>query len=64
MNLRYVIRNGERVLQTGRVEPVSEWKTMDPPHDYLQAHVTLRHEIVWQDIPLCNEETGEPLEEK
>jgi hypothetical protein len=60
MNLRFVVRNGKRILQTAHVEPIMEWKDMGDSG--LQAKVQTGVKESWIDVPLCDEETGEEIE--
>ena len=63
MNLRFVLRRGEKVLQYAITEPIEEWKT-DPYADHTQYKVITGHRTTWHDIPLCNEESGETIGEE
>ena len=49
-NLRYVIRNGEKVLQFS--ETVPEYGRTDDNH-----LVPIGLNVYWQDVPLCEDET-------
>ena len=49
-NLRYVIRNGEKVLQFS--ETVPEYGRTDDNH-----LVSIGLNVYWQDVPLCEDET-------
>ena len=60
MDLRYVIRNGEKVLQVG-FRDVEYGYTDIPGHPEIQARVPIGSRQGWMDVPVCDEETGLPL---
>lgn len=57
MNLRFVIRDGEKILQY----EIGEYDG-EPYYDALgrRKHNTCN---VWKDIPLCDEDTGKEIKE-
>jgi hypothetical protein len=57
MNVRFVIRDGKKILQYETEEYEGA-----PYYDALgrRKHNT---RSVWKDIPLCDEDTGEEIEE-
>lgn len=61
MNLRFIIREGKRILQYCEVRPIEEWKS-DPNGGPIQFKVLKGHTYTWHDIPLCDEVTGEEIE--
>jgi len=60
MNLRFVLRDGKRILQSSHAEPIMEWKDMGDSG--LQAKVQTGVKESWVDVPLYDEETGEEIE--
>lgn len=63
MNMRWVEREGKMILQYCVAQPIEEWKS-DPHGGPIQFKVLKAHKYTWYDVPVCNEETGEELEEK
>ena len=63
MILRFVLRNGEKVLQYGISEQLVEWKS-DPHGGVVQYKVLTGYRITWYDIPICDELTGIELEKE
>lgn len=51
-NLRFVLRDGKRVLQQIEVSK-----------SYQSASGQQKIHHIWKDVPLINEETGEPIGE-
>lgn len=60
-SLRFVIRNGEKVLQYSRTEIVEDWKS--DGGILLYKDVT-EYKLTWHDVPLIDESTGVEIEEE
>jgi len=61
VNLRFIIREGKRILQYCTREPIEEWKS-NPDGSPIQFKVLKGYTLTWHDIPLCDETTGEEIE--
>lgn len=62
MNLRYVIRNGERVLQQGWLEVthfLSEREIHPIGTVFPRSYTPMDIKEIWQDIPTVKEEQDE-----
>lgn len=66
MNLRFIMRNGKKVLQYGELVPIFHTeKVEDSIVSGLRYNkfIDRTYEMQWFDIPLIDEETGEEIEE-
>lgn len=63
MKLRFVLRNGEKVLQYGISEQLEEWKS-DPNGGVIQRKVLTGYRTTWYDVPVCDESSGVELGEE
>lgn len=61
--MRWVKRDEKMILQYCVYEPIEEWK-QDPSGGPIQFKILKDHKYTWYDVPVCDEETGEELEQK
>ncbi len=61
MNLRYIIRDGEKVLQYCTEQAIEEWVAAKGDATFQYKGIK-GYKYTWHDIPLCDEETGEEME--
>lgn len=62
MTLRFVIRNGQKILQYGYMMAVYDTGKEKISDNGLFVSPIVEHKMVWQDIPVCDEETGEEID--
>jgi hypothetical protein len=62
MNLRFVIRDGKKILQYCKEIPTYEKVPCDFQSNLL-IEVMAGHIYEWVDIPLCDEFTGQEIRE-
>lgn len=62
MNLRFIIRDGKKILQYGTYENKFKHVPSSFDPDLLVAE-SIGVFYTWKDIPLCDEDTGEEIKE-